>query len=58
MKENPCKPDCPRRSADCHCICKDYAEFAEDRRKFLEERRKERLVKDYVVKSYQRTRRK
>lgn len=27
MIPNPCKPDCPRRSATCHGNCPDYADF-------------------------------
>ena len=26
--ENPCKPDCPERTAECHGHCPRYAEYA------------------------------
>ena len=25
--DNPCKPDCPKRSIHCHSNCKEYDEF-------------------------------
>ena len=27
MKPNPCKPDCPKRNAECHSICPKYKEW-------------------------------
>lgn len=27
--ENPCKPDCPKRSWDCHTKCPEYKDYAE-----------------------------
>ena len=35
--KNPCVKECPRRTAECHASCKDYAKFAAWR---AEERRK------------------
>ena len=32
-EKNPCKPDCPKRSATCHGNCPDYAEY----RQFIDE---------------------
>ena len=32
VKENPCKPDCEKRSATCHAKCKKYLEFHESRK--------------------------
>ena len=29
LSEIPCKPDCPRRSWDCHPKCPEYKEFVE-----------------------------
>ena len=43
MRENPCKPDCPKRSATCHGTCKDYKEWRAE----LDERNaQERLKRD------------
>lgn len=25
--EQPCRKDCPERSADCHAVCEKYREF-------------------------------
>lgn len=34
--DNPCRRDCPRRSAEpnCHAYCEEYKAFAESRREF------------------------
>ena len=29
--ENPCKPDCPKRSVHCHSSCPDYDDFVQYR---------------------------
>ena len=34
----PCR-NCPDRSVGCHATCKDYLDFAEDRKVFLERSR-------------------
>lgn len=30
---NPCKPDCPNRSLECHGTCKEYLEYRKRIRK-------------------------
>jgi hypothetical protein len=27
LDQNPCKPNCPRRSATCHSECPDYKDY-------------------------------
>jgi hypothetical protein len=27
MKPNPCKPDCPKRNAECHSLCPEYKKW-------------------------------
>lgn len=27
LSDNPCKPDCPKRSPTCHINCPEYAKF-------------------------------
>jgi len=43
---NPCRRDCPKRSAEpnCHTYCGDYKAFVESRREF--NRQKNMLVKE------------
>ena len=45
MKPNPCRPDCPRRSGECHAGCKEYAEFRADREQFNRDRQSRYISK-------------
>lgn len=38
MKEQPCKRDCPRRSATCASTCKDWKDYVAERNAGYEER--------------------
>ncbi len=29
--KQPCKKDCPRRSAECHVICEDWLKYEKER---------------------------
>jgi hypothetical protein len=33
MKPNPCKPDCPKRNAECHSLCPEYKEWRAEKDK-------------------------
>lgn len=46
MKSNPCKKDCPKRSATCHSTCKEYLEFFENNREENEKIKKENYIKN------------
>lgn len=46
MKSNPCKKDCPERSATCHATCEKYSEFSEENRKEKEKIKKENYIKN------------
>ena len=45
-EEIPCKPDCPKRSWDCHAKCPEYAEF-----KKLSDEERERIYKKRLERS-------
>ena len=45
--EIPCRPDCPRRRADCHPGCPEYKEFRASLDRQNAEKRKERDVYAY-----------
>lgn len=45
MCKNPCAKDCPRRSAECHAICKEYKTFRTERNAELIQRNKEKNVR-------------
>lgn len=45
MYENPCKPDCPKRTPTCHSDCPEYVAFEilngiEREKKFQEKQKK------------------
>ena len=40
MREQPCKRDCPRRSATCSSTCKDWKDYVVDRNAGYEERKR------------------
>lgn len=40
MKEQPCKRDCPRRSAGCGATCKDWQDYVAERDAGYEERKR------------------
>ena len=48
--KNPCKKDCPGRSATCHAECDDYLAFNEHNMKRNLKRRQESEIFDYVNK--------
>lgn len=39
MVKNPCKKNCPGRSATCHCECKAYLAYAEAKNAEYDDRR-------------------
>ncbi len=47
MRENPCKPDCPKRNATCHSNCPEYYKFAEKNRQYLEWKMKQCIISGY-----------
>ena len=59
MKQQPCKKDCPRRTAGCGATCKDWKEYVEERNAGYEERVKkwkdEEIVFDGKMKSIHRS---
>jgi len=42
---NPCKPDCKKRSGVCHATCKDYKDFREELNLKNEKIKKENMLK-------------
>lgn len=49
MDENPCKKDCPERSATCHATCGRYEKYAQKKAAEREARWKEsRKTSDFV----------
>lgn len=42
----PCK-DCTERASGCHSHCEKYIEFAQEKEKERENRKTERIIKDY-----------
>ena len=40
MKEQPCKRDCPRRSAGCGATCKEWHDYVTERDAEYEERKR------------------
>lgn len=53
----PCK-NCPRRDAECHAKCPDYAEYAAEREKARQQYMKEKEVRDADIEMmYQRMKR-
>lgn len=38
MKEQPCKRDCPRRTAGCGATCKEWKDYVAERNAEYEER--------------------
>ena len=35
---NPCSKNCPKRSSTCHCECREYLAFFEERQRENQER--------------------
>lgn len=54
MIHNPCKKDCPKRSATCHGICKDYKEFRAEMDKYLETKARHAEVDEVIIGSIER----
>lgn len=52
--KHPCKPDCPKRSADCHSICPDYRDYEKARNAEYEKKAAERAVDDAFYDGKQR----
>lgn len=49
MRPNPCKPDCPKRNAECHSLCPDYKEWRVEKDADNEKINKiKRAERDYV----------
>lgn len=38
--KNPCSKNCPGRSPTCHCECKDYLDFFEERQRINKEKQR------------------
>lgn len=36
--QSPCSPECQERSATCHATCRRYAQYAEKRERYRQER--------------------
>lgn len=51
MTPNPCKRDCPKRSATCHAVCKEYIEYAEAKEEERVERWKQKQIDNYAIES-------
>ena len=47
MDKQPCKRDCPKRSATCHCTCEDWAEWEKSKNKRYLEKRVQLSVTSY-----------
>lgn len=47
--EQPCKRDCPRRSADCRRDCPDWAAWEDFKKQEYARRNRERVKRDYVL---------
>ena len=49
MRPSPCKPDCPKRNAECHSLCPEYKEWRADKDKDNEAINKiKKAERDYV----------
>ena len=53
MKDNPCKQNCPNRSADCRLFCERFKTY-EEKRKILDAKREKQRTKaiDYISYKY------
>lgn len=47
LRDNPCKPDCPRRNDHCHGDCPDYAVYNAANEVRREARQKNRPCQEY-----------
>lgn len=47
MKQ-PCRQDCPRRTATCHGACPEWAAWEEFKRQEYARRSRENVIKDYM----------
>ena len=58
LSDNPCKPDCPKRSWDCHAKCPEYAAFRkqsdEERERNYKIRTEERMLRHEEIRRYSR----
>lgn len=58
LSDNPCKPDCPKRSPTCHVSCPEYALYKEKKNKENENVQKkrdaERRLDDAEMKRYRK----
>lgn len=56
--ENPCKPNCPKRSPTCHISCPDYAEYKakwdKEKEKIQKKRDVERRLNEAEVSRYKK----
>lgn len=54
--EIPCKPDCPKRSWDCHPKCPEYADYRkasdEERERFYKIRREDSMLRHEEIRRY------
>lgn len=49
MRDSPCKPDCPKRNAECHSNCPDYKKWRVEKDADNEKINKiKRAERDYV----------
>ena len=49
LSENPCKSDCPRRSAECRVHCSEYNEWRSARNAKLEEEHRIKAIGDITT---------
>ena len=50
MRPSPCKPDCPKRNAECHSLCPEYKEWRAERDNFNEQKNKiKKSERDYYA---------
>ena len=56
--EQPCRKDCPERSADCHAKCPRYREYEKARNEGYAERETARRAADAMFDAKERIKRK
>jgi hypothetical protein len=61
-RKNPCQPECPGRSAECHATCPHWAEYEKEKFDDYKEREKlmaaEQDLNEHIKYSMRRRRRK
>lgn len=54
----PCKQDCPLRSATCHSTCPEWAKWEQFKKELYAQREKENVIRNYACESSDRVKRK